>query len=88
MASTKRWERINKIRRSYDLEAEVRVCGGFPIIAVACAEPADPSVGYFNSSFCDLTILTEGFSPAPFIESKMSARDWDNVKDAIRSLLP
>lgn len=83
MGSTKRWERINKARRGFDLEVEVRVCGGFPVIALACAEPKDPEVGIFSDSFCDVTILTEDFGNADFITRKMSSRDWDRVNDAL-----
>lgn len=64
---------------------ETTVLGGFPVLAVARINSAEPDVGYDSIwvDDTDLELFTLRGKPAPFIEKKMTKDDWAYVVEAL-----
>jgi hypothetical protein len=69
------------------VKIETTVCGGFPVLVMANAYPAEPDVGYDRAYFEDIEILTRQGTPAKFIERRLNDFDLDNIELALREEL-
>lgn len=85
--TTSRWNRLRALRSHYDVEADVTICRGFPIIAFANIERGDPSVG-LGDTVTDPVIFTQDLRSATFLASSMSVDDEDRIFEALISAIP
>ena len=61
---------------------ETTVCGGFPVYVRGTLCKPERDVGY-EGGIEDIQIMTSTGKPAPFIEAKMTPRDWEKVEMAL-----
>lgn len=67
----------DKMARIY---ADVRILGGFPVRATGYVQPAEPDVGIFSAYVEDISFTVKG-KPAPWLEEKMTPKDWEKLEE-------
>lgn len=73
--------------QAHSVQAEIRILGGFPVIAHGRMCPKDPSVGIDSPYLEDVAITTLKGTPCPFLEKRLTKQDWALIESDLYAAL-